>query len=219
MKDNRGKEIGQAQRVPSQSGLGKGRGLSGGFVVGILLSAAVLRPTQVWAAPQVSEEYQIKAAFIYNFIKFVEWPQGRLPSESEPIVVGLVGKDPFGEVLDQVAQKPVKDRRIVIKRFPSVSSEDADPIHPQLDAIRQCHVLFICSSEKKAASRLLSAMANSAILTIGDAPGFLEDGGMINFLVEDRKVRFEIGLAKARTAKLDISSQLLRLAKRVIEDK
>jgi hypothetical protein len=176
-------------------------------------------PTGALAAPQVSEEYQIKAAFLYNFIKFVEWPKGRFPGESEPIVIGVVGKDPFGEVLDQVAQKPVKDRGLKVRRFPSVSSEDADPIHPQLDALRQCHVLFICPSEKKATGRLLAAVAESAVLTIGDAPGFLEDGGMVNFLVEDRKVRFEIGLAKARAAKLDISSQLLRLAKRVVEDK
>jgi hypothetical protein len=199
--------------------LGSG-GLCGTWVFSLVLSGVLwIGPTRAWAAPQVSEEYQIKAAFLYNFIKFVEWPKGRFPGEAEPIVIGVVGKDPFGEVLDQVAQKPVKDRGLKVQRFPSVSSEDADPIHPDLDALRQCHVLFVCSSEKKAAGRLLAAVANSAVLTIGDTPGFLEDGGMINFLVEDRKVRFEIGLAKARMAKLDISSQLLRLAKRVVEDK
>jgi hypothetical protein len=219
VKDHRGREISRTPRNPRQSILG-GRGVCGTRVFSLVLCVVLwMGPTWAWAAPQVSEEYQIKAAFLYNFIKFVEWPKGRFPGESEPIVIGVVGKDPFGEVLDQVAQKPVKDRGLKVRRFPSVSSEDADPIHPQLDALRQCHVLFICPSEKKATGRLLAAVADSAVLTIGDAPGFLEEGGMINFLVEDRKVRFEIGLAKARTAKLDISSQLLRLAKRVVEDK
>ena len=171
------------------------------------------------AAPQVSEEPQIKAAFLYNFIKFVEWPKDRFSGDKDPIVIGVVGKDPFGEALDEIANKPAKDRDLVVRRFASVPSEGADPIHPELDAIRKCHIVFICPSEKKDFKRLLSALQDTSILTVGDTAGFLEDGGMINFLVEEKKVRFEISLVKMRSARLDISSQLLRLAKRVDDGK
>lgn len=186
------------------------------LTIGLIASLAL--GAQVWAAPLVSEEYQIKAAFMYNFIKFVEWPKERFSSDKDPIVIGVVGKDPFGETLDEVVQKPVKNRSLTIKRFAS-ASEDPEPVHPQLDAIRQCHVLFVSPSERKVSKRLMAAIGNSAILTVGDASGFLEEGGIINFSIEEKKIRFEIGLAKARSAKLDISSQLLRLAKRVDEGK
>jgi hypothetical protein len=200
---------------------GRAKGAHTNLLVGLVLSVILAGQgaSVLWAAPQVSEEYQIKAAFMYNFIKFVEWPKDRFAGDKDPIVIGVVGKDPFGEVLDQIADKPVKDRKIVVKRFAPVAAEDADPIHPQLDAIRQSHVLFVCPSEKKVCKRLLAAIGDAAVLTVGDGPSFLDEGGMINLLVEERKVRFEISLVKARSAKLDISSQLLRLAKRVDEGK
>jgi hypothetical protein len=216
MLDQYGLDRNRILRMRHRSGL-PGRDL---LILGVTFMA-LMGPgfSPVQAATQVSEEHQIKAAFLYNFIKFVEWPKDRFSGDKDPIVIGVVGKDPFGEVLDQVAQKPVKDRPLVIHRFPSVSSESADPVHPQLDQIRKCHMLFICPSEKKVNKRLTAAVEDVALLTVGDTPGFLEEGGMINFLVEERKVRFEIGLAKVRSAKLDISSQLLRLAKRVDEGK
>jgi hypothetical protein len=222
MMDQNGLEIDRASRIVPRSALGRpGRDRWMNFVILGMGFMALIGPGQgeVRAAPQVSEERQIKAAFLYNFIKFVGWPKDRFSSDKAPIVIGVVGKDPFGEILDQVSRKPLKDRPLVIKRFASVPSEDADPVHPQLDQIRQCHVLFICPSEKKVSKRLMAAVEEVALLTVGDDPGFLEEGGMINFLVEERKVRFEIGLVKARSAKLDISSQLLRLAKRVDEGK
>ena len=196
-----------------------GRRLHRGLWIGLFtMILGTACPAIAWGTPQVSEEYQIKAAFLFNFIKFVDWPKERFSSDKEPLVVGVVGKDPFGENLDQLAQKPVKDRPMVIKRF-GATSPDGDPVHAQLDQIRQCHVIFISPLEKKANRRLIEALSNAAILTVGDTEGFLDDGGMINFLVEDRKVRFEIGLAKVRSAKLDVRSQLLRLAKRVDEGK
>ena len=196
-------------------------GLRQDLLIGVMALVVWMAAAQslMGASPQVSEEYQVKAAFLYNFVKFVEWPKDRFSSDKDPIVLGVVGKDPFGEALDQVAQKPVKDRSLVVKHFVSAPSEQADPVHPELEAIRRCHVLFICPSEKKASKRLMAALGDVASLTVGDTPGFLEDGGMINFFVEERRVRFEIGLARARKAKLDISSQLLRLAKRVDDGK
>ncbi len=223
MMDHNGFEIDRTFRTyPLSAFCGPiGAGCKTLLILGGVLMAwlgPVSRPLE--AAPQVSEEYQIKAAFLYNFIKFVEWPKERFSGDKDPIVIGVVGKDPFGEALDEIAHnKSVKDRKLVVRRFASAASEDADPVHPELDAIRQCHVLFVCPSEKKVALRLLTAVQNVALLTVGDSPNFLEDGGIINFLIEDKKVRFEIGLVKARTAKLDISSQLLRLAKRVDEGK
>lgn len=194
---------------------------TGTLWLGLLVSAflGISGPAKVWAASKVSEEYQIKAAFLYNFMKFVEWPKERFSGDKAPIVIGVVGKDPFGEVLDQIAQKSVKDRPLVVKRFEPTPSENGDPVHPQIDAIRQCHMLFICASEKKIARRLAEAIIDVAVLTVGDTQGFMEDGVMINFLIADGKIGFEIGLAKARLAKLDVSSQLLRLAKRVDKGK
>ncbi|MDH7600301.1 MAG: YfiR family protein [Sedimentisphaerales bacterium] len=198
------------------SGLGKDRWmylLSSMAIMVFLLSPGA----NAFAATQVSDEYQIKAAFIFNFIKFVDWPQSSFSDQKAPYIIGVVGKDPFGEHLDLLAKKPVKDRPITIKRFGPIP-QDGDPVHPQLDQIIQCHVLFISPSEKKGTSRLIKALGNHTILAIGDEPGFLADGGIMNFLLEDKKVRFEVGLGKAKAVGLQISSQLLRLAKRVQEE-
>jgi hypothetical protein len=175
------------------------------------------------AESESSREYQIKAAFLYNFIKFVDWPKEKeSPADSnEPVAIGIIGKDPFGNAFEPLKDKQVKGRYVVIKRFEGFgqlnqSDEQGEKQHPEIEAIRKCHVLFICSSEKEYIQQIIASIQGYGVLTVGDMNGFLEAGGIINFLTEEKKIRFEINLDTAEHSRLTIRSKLLRLAKRVI---
>ncbi len=190
----------------------------------IVLGASVA----VWADSAPNREYQIKAAFLYNFLMFVNGPRLDRASAgeetfdpNEPIVVGILGTDPFGEAFEPLKEKRIRDRRVVVKRFKGLG-EFADPNgviparHPQHDVVTTCHVLFICASERPYLHRLLDPIRAAQILTVADRPGFLEAGGMINFVVEKKKVRFEINTAAAERARFQVRSRLLRLARRIV---
>ena len=163
------------------------------------------------AAPAGQErdapEYEIKAAFLYNFATFVEWPSSAFAGEESPFVVGVVGKDPFGPGLEEVFQgKTVGKRQIVVRR----SAEEGD--------LPVCHLLFICKSERERAPKILEYLKGVPTLKVADFPGFAASGGCINFFIEGKKVRFEINPESAKRANLRVSSKLLRLA-RVVEGK
>jgi len=146
-------------------------------------------------------EYQIKAAFLYNFAKFVEWPDA-FADPHAPIVLGIVGEDPFGSVLDKIVLgKTVNDRGLVIKRL----KEGPD--------LRNCHILFVSSSERKHMPQILESLQGSSVLTVGETDRFAQSGGVINFILEENKVRFEINSETAARAGLKISSKLLALAR------
>lgn len=146
-------------------------------------------------------EYQIKAAFLYNFIKFVEWPPQVARETNAPIVIGILGQDPFGNDLESViAGKRVNDRPIAIKRLGASSPEF-------------CHVLFVSSSERRRLTQIFQELQLSPTLTVGDnLEGFCQAGGIINFVMEAKKVRFQIDNQAAERRGLKISSKLLRLA-------
>ena len=175
-----------------------------------------------------SKEYQIKAAFLYNFVMFVDSRRLQQASEeaqtvdpNEPILIGILGQDPFEEAFEALKGKRLKNRPVVVKRFKGFSAwaDDDGQVparHPQLDAITKCHVLYICASERRHHHAILEPIRTLSILTVADTPGFLEVGGMINFLIEGKKVRFEINTAAAERAKLQIRAKLLRLARRVV---
>jgi len=169
-------------------------------------------------------EYQIKAAFLYNFIKFVDWPKEKVAESNEPVVLGIVGKDPFGNAFAPVKDKQDKGRKVLIKRFKPIEElkksgeKDKSLLEREIDSLRKCHLLFICSSEEKSINEIINLVKGHSVLTIGDMQGFLESGGIINFIMEEKKVRFEINMTAAKHAKLQIRSQLLRLAKRVIKE-
>jgi len=192
------------------------------LVVLALASFAAPLASQAQDDSVQSREYKIKAAFIYNFIKFVDWPKEKMADANEPIIIGIIGKDPFGKGFDPVKNKPVKDRNLVIKRFVGFKEleKSADKNEAEFDkkveSLRKCHVLFICSSEKENLEEIIKLLKGSHVLTVADSEGFLESGGIINFLMEEEKVRFEINITAAEQAKLKIRSQLLRLAKRVV---
>jgi len=185
----------------------------------------VCAPAAVHAEPGSIQEYQIKAAFLYNFIKFVDWPKEAMPDGNEPITIGIIGKDPFGQAFEPVKDKDAKDKKVVVKRFKSIADlkklgeSGKDELNRQIEAVKKCHLLFVCSSEKEYLKDIVNTVKDRPVLTVGEMQGFLEAGGISNFLVEDNKVRFEVNLIAAEHAKLKIRSQLLRLAKRVIEEK
>jgi hypothetical protein len=153
-------------------------------------------------AQEALPEYQVKAAYLYNFLKFVEWPESAFPDPLAPIVIGISGNDPFGNSLPQVIiGKTVQGRDLVIHKYHS--GED----------MHGAHILFISPSEKKRLPQILSSLSGSSVLTVSDAAGFLDAGGMIQFLPENDRVRFAINVDASSRAKLKMSSKLLSLAK------
>jgi len=170
-------------------------------------------------------EYQIKAAFLYNFIKFVDWPKEKVTDSNDTIIIGIICEDPFGNAFDPIGDKEVKGRKVVIKRFKSFeelekhNKNNKSERNEGIETLRKCHLLFIGSSEKKDSEKIIEALEGSSVLTVGETAGFLEAGGIINFLVEDKKVSFEVNLTAAQKAGLNIRSKLLRLAKKVVGKK
>jgi hypothetical protein len=151
------------------------------------------------AAPAESREYEVKAVFLFNFAQFVEWQKDAFPDASAPLVIGILGSDPFGAYLDEAVRgERVNDRAIVIRRFSSVGD------------VGTCHILFISKSEAPNLGDILAALKGRSILTVSDMDQFSRDGGMIRFVMESNKVRLRINNDAARAAGLRISSKLLR---------
>ena len=157
--------------------------------------------------PSDSSEYLIKAGFIYNFAKFVAWPTTAFAQSNSPIVIGICGKDPFGMILDRIVdEKKIDGRGFVVKRLRWGKD------------LKDCNILFISSSEKAHFQEVIQIVKGMPVLTIGETPNFARRGGIINFTLEDSKVRFEVNIEAARQADLNISSRLLSLARIVQED-
>lgn len=193
----------------------------------IALLAMSPSPT-VRADSATDQEYRLKAAFLYNFLMFVDgerfrWEsnEGTPPDPNESIQIGIIGKTPFGQAFEPLKDRKIRNRTVIVKQFKGLSElidEDGHgpQQHPQIEAIRRSHVLFVCASEKSHIDAILNPIRTLGMLTVADMPGFLEAGGMINFVINDKKVRFEINTAAAERAKLRIRARLLRLARRVI---
>jgi hypothetical protein len=153
-------------------------------------------------AQDTHSEYQVKAAYLFNFLKFVEFPSESFADPLAPFVIAVVGDDPFGNALPQVITgKTVQGRDLVIR------------IYRFGDDLRGAHILFISASETKRLPMILSSLRGSSVLTVADTAGFLDAGGIIQFLNEDDRVRFAINVDAAGRAKLKMSSKLLSLAK------
>ena len=146
------------------------------------------------------DEYHVKAAFLYNFSKFVEWPPSAFASPREPIAICIAGQDPFGPILDDLVRgKKIGDRDLVVKRLPDARQASS------------CQILFIGAAERKRAHALLEGLP-PYILTVGETPDFTAQGGIVAFALEGTHLRFQIALETAQRAKLHISSKLLSLA-------
>jgi len=153
-------------------------------------------------AAQEANEYEVKAAFLYNFARFVEWPDNVSPDPNGPLVIAILGRDPFGGEIDRAIEgKTVNGRRLVIKRFSS------------LETYEQCHILFVSSSERGNLPRILAAVRTSSVLTVSETDRFAQIGGIINFITIENRIRFEINRAAAARVGLKISSKLLSLGR------
>jgi len=146
-------------------------------------------------------EYQIKAAFVYNFAKFVKWPPQTFANPDSPIVIGVLGENVFGGELEHTLRnKTFNNHPFQFKEFHSMTEAT------------NCQVLFISPSEQKRLPQILSGLHGTGVLTVSEMDHFIEAGGMINFVIEENKVHFQINNDAAEKAGLTISSKLLSLA-------
>jgi hypothetical protein len=165
---------------------------------GVILIGSLLAPV---AQGQNAEEYQIKAAFLYNFAKFVEWPSQTFQSTAAPIVICVLGQNPFGHALEEaVAGKVVAGRGLITREVADVKQSSS------------CQILFIGVSERKRWRDILAGIKTGCVLTVGESAEFTASGGIISLILEDGKVRFQINVDAAAQEKIHISSKLLSLA-------
>jgi hypothetical protein len=164
------------------------------------------------AASEPYPEHEIKAAFIFNFMKFTEWPEHRMQDPNEPMFIFVVGDYPECKTFKDIRKKDINNRPVQVKIFKSFD-KIKDP-----NILKSCHVLLICETEKKNAKKILKIINQNGVLTIGEFGGFLESGGMINFTMHDKKIRFEVNLQATRDSGLKLRSKLLKLAKRIINE-
>ena len=149
-----------------------------------------------------SPEYLTKATFLCNFALFVEWPADVFTTRDAPIVLGVVGNDPFEQALDDtIRNKRIKGRPIVVRRLQAAQD------------LRQAHILFVSTSEAGRHEELIARVGRHPVLLVGDTPDFARQGGAIAFTMEAERVRFEINLDATRRAGLNVSAKLLKLAR------
>ena len=159
-------------------------------------------PAQGWAQQDDKAEYRVKLAFLYNFAQFIQWPPEAFHDPNSPLTLCVAGPNPFeGESEQALRDRTVGGHPIELKRL----RPNDDP--------RACHMIFVRAGEKKLAGKLLAEVKGASILTVGEAKGFEDLGGVINLTLEENKLRFEINLDAAQQTRLKISSKLLVLAK------
>jgi hypothetical protein len=150
---------------------------------------------------QQLDEYRVKAAFLYNFAKFVDWPAEAFPTPGEPFAICVLGEDPFGRSLDDViAGRSITERPVVVRRISDARQTGG------------CQILFVTSSAGKRVVSFFEATKHSGVLTVGEAGNPTSEGLIINFTLEGGKVRFEINLVAAADENLRFNSRLLSLA-------
>jgi len=146
-------------------------------------------------------EYQVKAVFLFNFAQFVEWPPEALPSADAPIVIGVLGNDPFGPILDETVRgESVRGHPLTVRRFRRVEEVEA------------CHVLYISTSESRRLDEIVEHLRGRGILTVSDSERFMVRGVMIRLVTDRNRIRLRVNLDAAKAAGLNISSKLLRSA-------
>jgi hypothetical protein len=150
---------------------------------------------------EATAEYQVKAVFVFNFSRFVEWPAQAFTAPDEPFVIGVLGDDPFGTRLDEAIKgELINGHPLVVRRF------------HHIDDIEHCRILFIDRSESTQLSQVLAALDHHSTLTVSDVDGASEHGVMVQFVTENNRIRLRINVDSARAAGLTISSKLLRPA-------
>jgi len=177
---------------------GRFSGLRAWICVVACLAAVVPEKTR---AQGVTKEYQLKAVFLFNFAQFVEWPSSAFPEPQTPLVIGVLGADPFGAYLDETVRgETVNNHPLAVQRYRRV------------EEITTCHILFVSRPEQDHLAQLLVSLKGRSILTVGDAERFTARGGMIRFVTDHNRIRLRINVEAAEAANLNISSKLLRPA-------
>ena len=182
--------------------------LQSGWVSLAGIAAALMFVATVVPAQQPKpNEYQVKATYLYNFGRFVKWPETAPAGKGDSFSVCVLGQDPFGPILDAtLAGEALDGKPVVLRRLAK----------PQ--GAGECRILFISSTEEKHLKEILNELNESGVLTVSDMPGFARRGGMIQFVLEGDRVRFEINLASAESSRLVLSSELLKVAASVKRD-
>lgn len=190
-------------RVPGGPGAACARRLCRA-VAALLVLCPALGPAAGPAAaaePPAAGEYALKAAFLYNFAKFVEWPESRFADGRSPVVIGVLGTDPFGAELEKVVRgRRINGHEIAVHRFDTA------------DAAKSAHILFVNTGDGLSAAELRRALGAHGVLTVGEADPFTRGGGVITFQERGGRLGFEINMAAAERAGLKISAQLQKLA-------
>jgi YfiR/HmsC-like len=158
----------------------------------------------LWAQRSKPTDYQVKAAYLFNFGRFIEWPAS---AKGDSFTICILGQDPFGATLDAaLANQTIDGKSVAAKRISTLQESSA------------CQILFLSSSEEARLPKIVESLDKSAVLTVSDMPGFSQRGGMIQFILDGNKVRFEVNLTAAQSAGLNPSSELLRVATTVRRD-
>ena len=167
----------------------------------VAVSLALWAPLGRAQAPAAPGEYQVKAVFLFNFSQFVDWPAASFADGRSPLVIGVLGNDPFGASLDEIVHgETVNGRPLAVRRYQSI------------DQVDNCHILFIDRSQAGQLGAVFAALKERSVLTVGDFDGFTRRGGIIRFVTIANKIRLRVNLAAAQQAQLTISSKLLRPA-------
>ena len=166
------------------------------FLVGILIFSAQTPGTR---------EYQIKAIFLFNFTQFIEWPASSFSTAQSPMVIGILGKDPFGNYLEEVlANEKANGHALIAHHYSTIDELESD-----------CEILYI-NPETPKIETIITKLKGRNILTVSEAPNFIKQGGIVRFYTKDNKIQLQINPEAAKSANLAISSKLLRLAEIVI---
>jgi hypothetical protein len=167
------------------------------LMIAIVLAAASF---PALGAQDSAEEYAVKAAFLYNFARFTEWPSEVFPEKDSPIIVCVFGDDPFGETIDFLREKTIHGRPVLLKR------------EKDLEELQTCHVLFVSSSKRNQLDQILGRTEGWSVLTVSDMDNFAHKGGNVGFVNQNNKIRFEVDPESTKEAGLRLSSKLLSLA-------
>ncbi len=170
-------------------------------IVASLVLAALAGAQTIREGGQAMDEYQVKAAFLVKFAGFIEWPPTAFKSPADPLIICVMGRNPFGHQLESLVEgKDIDGRAFALRAITDAR-----------DAIA-CHILFVSSSERLRFRSILDLLKNTSVLPVGDTNDFLAEGGVINLRLDGGKVRIEIDARAAKAKNLRISSRLLELA-------
>jgi len=177
---------------------------------------------EVMAQKKQLTEYEFKAALIFNLIKYTVWPDEAKHKDGDEVdfVVGVIGKDPFGKAWKLIDRQKVRKMTISVRQFCAFrEGKYPQEQEKQISDLKKCRLLFIGTSEKKNIADIISVLKGGSVMTISETPEFLEQKGMVNFLVEKKKVLYEINLDVAQAGRLKINTTVLKMAKRVLQKK